>query len=571
MHSHRTTISRIHNFYGLTVTMTTIVVLCGTNSAHGQVKPFDDPCAQTRTPHRQRWTPTEMEVAKVICNAAGMPHSTSQAGNSKTQTAPLQLSGPFVSALLVSPTLRDGAARQISLSGAQITGTIDLRGAHIVAELRIYDCDIAGAIDMSVAVFDRDVSFQGSRIRGDVDLSDSIFRRSLYLGNESLDRRSRPEQSSVPQNISKVHLGPLTLDHAHIAHDLFIKYAITGPISGTQLVVDGNLSIKECEASSIDFRYPAVARQLELVGCIFAVRESTPEFMVSLPGGTIGDGVFLDRSDIQGDVLLSGDIKGDVTLFGTSLGGLRMDGAQVTGSITFGSNHRDPTRERHTSWKREARIDLRNASVGGLLFWIDRSHELQTYWPTRVLMEGLSLQRITVSDENLTQDRFIVPPSSEFVAILRTQAPYVRDVYQLFATALSSQGNTDVASDILYAGRIRERQQLWLTRRWGEWLFSVANDMLIGYSYRLHRVLYWILAAVLIGAIVFRTGAEARALSMPYGLAFSFDMLLPVISLRKVHHDIDLHGWRRYYFYAHKIAGYVFAGFVAAALAGFTR
>lgn len=58
---------------------------------------------------------------------------------------------------------------------------------------------------------------------------------------------------------------------------------------------------------------------------------------------------------------------------------------------------------------------------------------------------------------------------------------------------------------------------------------------------------------------------------MPIGLAYSFDMLLPIITLRKLHSELELKGWRRYYFYLHKISGYVLAAFVAAGLGGITK
>ena len=49
-------------------------------------------------------------------------------------------------------------------------------------------------------------------------------------------------------------------------------------------------------------------------------------------------------------------------------------------------------------------------------------------------------------------------------------------------------------------------------------------------------------------------------------------MLLPIIQLRKKNYEIELHGrWRRYYFYVHKIMGYVLASFLIAGLAGLTK
>jgi len=58
---------------------------------------------------------------------------------------------------------------------------------------------------------------------------------------------------------------------------------------------------------------------------------------------------------------------------------------------------------------------------------------------------------------------------------------------------------------------------------------------------------------------------------MPFGIAYSFDMLLPIIQLREKHKKIDLQGWPRYYFYTHKIMGYVLASFLIAGLAGLTK
>ena len=58
---------------------------------------------------------------------------------------------------------------------------------------------------------------------------------------------------------------------------------------------------------------------------------------------------------------------------------------------------------------------------------------------------------------------------------------------------------------------------------------------------------------------------------MPYGIAYSLDMLIPVVRLREYHHKVELHGWARYYFYVHILAGYVLASFLIAGLAGLTK
>jgi hypothetical protein len=54
-------------------------------------------------------------------------------------------------------------------------------------------------------------------------------------------------------------------------------------------------------------------------------------------------------------------------------------------------------------------------------------------------------------------------------------------------------------------------------------------------------------------------------------LAYSFDLLLPIIRLREKHYQMDLNPWVRIYFYFHKIMGYVLASFLIAGIAGLTK
>jgi hypothetical protein len=45
-------------------------------------------------------------------------------------------------------------------------------------------------------------------------------------------------------------------------------------------------------------------------------------------------------------------------------------------------------------------------------------------------------------------------------------------------------------------------------------------------------------------------------------------MFIPALSLRRLHQEIDLTGWQRYYFYLHKFMGWVLGSLVVAGLAG---
>jgi hypothetical protein len=94
---------------------------------------------------------------------------------------------------------------------------------------------------------------------------------------------------------------------------------------------------------------------------------------------------------------------------------------------------------------------------------------------------------------------------------------------------------------------------------------------LIGYGYYPYYSIWWIVGFVIVGALVLRISGEGRRNAMPIGLTYSFDMLLPIVRLRDQHYAIDLRGCARYYFYGHKLMGWVLASFLVAGLSGLTK
>lgn len=64
---------------------------------------------------------------------------------------------------------------------------------------------------------------------------------------------------------------------------------------------------------------------------------------------------------------------------------------------------------------------------------------------------------------------------------------------------------------------------------------------------------------------------DAFAGSQAAAVVYSLDMLLPIVELEKAHANIVLDGLAPYYFYFHKIMGYVLASFLIAGLAGLTK
>ena len=72
------------------------------------------------------------------------------------------------------------------------------------------------------------------------------------------------------------------------------------------------------------------------------------------------------------------------------------------------------------------------------------------------------------------------------------------------------------------------------------------------------------------GVVVLRcSGQEPKG--WMHQIVYSIDMLLPIIELHKPYHEKPLDGWPQWYFYVHKIAGYLLASFLVAGLAGLTK
>jgi hypothetical protein len=197
-------------------------------------------------------------------------------------------------------------------------------------------------------------------------------------------------------------------------------------------------------------------------------------------------------------------------------------------------------------WSDGTTLVLRNAKVGIIPALADN-------WAPKLELDGLTYRSIGAADQFQNWfdrlDRHLPQP------------------YNQLASIVESQGNGTLATAIRYSGRERERNEATGI----EWVWLTTLKWVIGYGYYPQRAIFWAIGLVLMGAIVLRVSREGPRNEMPYGLAYSFDTLLPIIKLRDRHYQIDLKTWARYYFYGHKIMGYVLAAFLAAGLSGLTK
>ena len=95
--------------------------------------------------------------------------------------------------------------------------------------------------------------------------------------------------------------------------------------------------------------------------------------------------------------------------------------------------------------------------------------------------------------------------------------------------------------------------------------------LIIGYGYQNFLSFYWLLLFVVLGWFVIWQNNEGRSRSASWRFIYSLDMILPIIQLDERNYQINLSGFALYYFYLHKLVGYVLASFIVAGLSGLTK
>ena len=206
---------------------------------------------------------------------------------------------------------------------------------------------------------------------------------------------------------------------------------------------------------------------------------------------------------------------------------------------------------------------LRNASVGAI-------QDNKNGWPDNLELDGFVYEQFG-SVEDGSSDSMGDREEAWLIDWLERQKSYSPQPHSQLSHILTKAGRSDTARAILYLGKERSRAQALVQERWGEWLWLSLQNWIIGYGYKIYYALYWVLGLVGLGALVFQRSRESKEYRMPYGIAYSFDMLLPIIKLRHKHYEIDLSGLRRYYFFLHKMMGYVLASFLIAGLTGMVK
>jgi len=422
------------------------------------------------------------------------------------------------------------AAGSILFAGARIGRGLSLRRAEIADRLFGEGAELGGALRVDSATV-RIIQLEGARIDGHLVLS----------GTRVADT--------------------VDLDKARIDGDLWIRSREGAQQSSIGLGPDGD---RTTDSDVLTLRNTKIRGRIDIAGAAFG-------------GGLNFDAVRIDEdlwlrrgSRIEGRVVaIFARIGQNLDLSGTALGDFDATGVTIGGELRLGApgNDRLPAPQ----WRVGATLTLRNASVSAVVDTAAGTEQTNTScppvvargdaWPGKIDVIGFRYKRFGGlgggDDERRTRCGW-------YVNWLARQQPFSLDPYRRLADHLADEGTAIAARRVRWAAKERQLGQAGGLEFWR--LFF--QKIFVGYGIYSYVIFVWMAAFSAIGALVFSRAPEAKRSPVPLGLVFSLDMLLPFLSFRRAHNDIDLQSSVRFYLYFHKFLGWIFALFFVSALGG---
>ena len=499
-----------------------------------------------------------------------------------------KLGAGFLRTVLTREPFRSAIPAQgVQIKGASFDEDVILRDVGIVHVFGIVDSRFRGKLDMNRLRTPSTVAFTGSTFE------DKLSLDSVNIGGNL--------------NMTYSEFGEVVLKTAEIAGGVSMSDSrFLGRLSMNGATVGGALFMRKAVFADVDLTEAAIGRQLSTSGSTFngtlemgslstgghlLMNEGSSFGDVFLRGAriagqlSVSDAVFRGQLDgqstsVEQDLMMTGArferpvdlpmirIGGGVNIGGASLSVLNLSGATVGKDLAFGAGGRSVQWRSYTDsdgriW--DPWVFLWNASVGALI-------DDTASWPDNV---GLSLRDFRY--ERLTPfggrgGRFgDLRDVAWYIDWLRRDPSYSFQPYQQLAKVLEAYGEDGKANKVLIAGRERERMQLpwWSPEGW--WLLALR--LLIGYGYGAGELLalIWAIPLIWTGGVVAQSKGQPRSNDERPGFWYSLDMLLPGIWLSQRHTKFELDGRARYYFYVHRLVGYVLLFFVVAGLAGLTE
>ena len=479
---------------------------------------------------------------------------------------------------------------EVTLKGAKIGGQLDMSDSTFKGTLDLDSASIGSDLRMNEKADFGEVILQGAKIGGQLDMSDSTFKGTLEMGSVSIGSNllmgRQAEFGEVFLEGAKIvgqlnmsgstFKGLLIMDSVLIGRNLFMSQKA----EFSEVILKGAKIEGQLDMSSSTFKSDLSMNAISIGKNLFMEEAEFGE--VVLDGAKIGGQISMSNSTFRGELNMklasigSDLVMGAVNFHkpaklrflrvgynldarGLLLSGLDLTGARIDSELRLGA-----LRDKEIEWRGYApKLSLRNTSVGVL-------RDTRNAWPPHLELDGFTYKRLGTSRDEAPVKR----KSEWYVKWLEKSSANSPQPYLYLARVLRAAGYEEMADDILYESLEKQREK---SEMWG-WLRLSVLKVTIGYGYgwRYFRALGWVAGLMVLGMVILLISLENENEVQVFGFwnsaFYSLDMLLPVIRLRDLHYEeVDLVTWARYYFYFHKIMGYVLIFFVLAGLSGLMK
>ena len=378
--------------------------------------------------------------------------------------------------------------RALIVRRSRIEGTVSLETARTDSAIEFSDSSLAegfsaaglrsgSSLDLSGSTHKRRVDLRFARVDGHVDfdtatLADLLDARSLKVGSDLLMRQKASFQSVL---LSGARIGGnLDLDSATVAGDL----------AADSLQVGGDLLVRP------DGQQKASLKKVDLQGAKIAAD-------VELVGAALGGEIDADGIQVGGHMLLQSltgceriglaraRIGGDLDVRGANLAELTLLSAFISGQLSLGGN--GPPATWCAAGGKPGILNLRHARARSVM-------DAGESWPQKgnLFLEGFSFGHLEVEMRGRTMKWW-----DEWA---RRDPVFTPAPYEQLAAAFNAAGNRGAADEILYLGRLRQRE---IEVDWPRWAFDGVLQYGVGFGiggYAL-RAVYWAAGLLLFIAI----------------------------------------------------------------------
>jgi hypothetical protein len=450
-------------------------------------------------------------------------------GSVSLQASAITGSVDLTDARVISP-----GARALVMSYAAVGGKLECRRIVVEGETRIHNLRITASLSMSGARLENPagiaLSAGGLSVGGGVFLTEAFTARGeiMLIG----------AQLGANLSLSGAHLEnpngrALNLDGARVGVIHGEKLTSLGQLSLVGARITGDLNLTGAAAEVQDGRPAMTAERATIDGTLTLVGMSAVGEM-NLRTVQVGVRLVLNDSSFTSPTgtacrLSRAQVAADIYCDGmTAVGSLRMAGTSVGGAVFL--------KQVTLVCPAGLALDAPALAASELILlpavpiqgMVNLSHgvigvlrDAPGSWPEQVCLEGLAYRAL---DPQL-------PARQRLQWLARDPRGHQPQPYEQLASVYNTIGEPAQARAVLYARQQIERSGKALPHR----IWSLLQDITVGYGYRPSRALAWLALLLGTGSIVFSIAPppalQAGAAPHFNGIVYTLDLLLPVVNL----------------------------------------